>query len=282
MKTFLDSIRARAEQAKATIAKADTLALLELAVDETKAEFDQLAGVQNNPQKDVAHAAWTAANHAADRVRRSIAEAKNVLESCTPILNAHADLAAAHVAYAEAREVTNASLAEITNLHKLIAELNGEIADLSAKAKQALAAHGQTSAAARLTGQQAPPTPKLITTLSADLESRQATLESASAMLANAQKCHDHASNSTEQFRRQWQEARAQVATIEYHDALATIAPQLSIYLAAVGGYQIEFAPEHEAMNAAHELLNAELEQVSRVSLSAESLGKSSVTATLN
>ena len=262
MKTFLDSIKARAEQAQATLATADKLALLELAVDDTKAAFDQLAWLQNNPQKDVAHAAWNTACHAAERVRRSIADAQNVLASCTPILNAHADLATAHVAYAEAREVTNASLAEITNLHKLIAELNSEIADLSAKAKAALAAHGQTSAAARLTGQQAPPTPKLIMTLSADLESRQATLESAEAMLASAEKRCDRASKRAEQSRQQWQDARGQVATIAYHDALASITPELSIYLAAIGGYQIQFAPEPEAMQAAHDLINAELEQV--------------------
>ena len=262
MNTFLDSIKARADQAKATIATADKLTLLELAVDETKAEFDQLAGFQNNPQKSVAHAAWNAAHHAAERVRRSIADAQNVLASCTPILNAHADLVTAQSAYAEAREVTNASLAEITNLHKLIAELNGEIADLSAKAKGALAAHGQTSAAARLTGQQAPPTPKLITTLSADLESRQATLESAEAMLASAEKRCDRATNRAAQYAQQWRNARAQVAIVDYHDTLASIAPQISMYLAAIGGYQIEFAPEPEAMNAAHELLNAELEQM--------------------
>ena len=263
MKTFLDSIRARAELAQATLATADKLALLELAVDDTKVEFDRHAGDQtNSPQKLEAHAAWTAANHAANRHRRALASAEDVLRSCTPILNADADLATAHSAHAEARAVTDASLAEITNLQKLIAELNGEIADLSAKAKQALAAHGQASAAARLTGQQAPPTPKLITTLSVDLESRQATLESAGAMLANAEKRRDRASIRTEQFRQQWQEARAQVATIEYHDALASITPQLSIYLAAVGGYQIEYAPEPEAIQAAHDLINAELEQV--------------------
>ncbi len=263
MNTFLNSIKARAEQAQATLATADKLALLELAVDDTKVEFDRYArGPLNNQQKSDTHAAWTAANHAVERFRRSIADAQNVLASCTPILNADADLATAHGAYAEARQVTNASLAEITNLHKLIFELNGEIADLSAKAKAALAAHGQTSAAARLTGQQAPPTPKLITTLSADLESRQATLESAEAMLASAEKRCDRASKSAEQFRQQWQDARGQVATIEYHDALASITPQLSIYLAAIGGYQIEFTPEPEAMQAAHDLINAELEQV--------------------
>lgn len=262
MKTFLDSIKARADQAKATIATADKLTLLELAVDETKAEFDRCSNINGSPQKSEAHAAWTTASQAAERVRRSIAGAQNVLASCTPILNAHADLATAQGAYAEAREVTNASLAEMTNLHKLIDELNGEVADLGAKAKQALAAHGQASAAARLTGQQAPPTPKLITTLSVDLESRQATLESAGAMLANAEKRCDRASKSAEQYAQQWRNARAQVATIEYHDALATIAPQLSMYLAAIGGYQIEFAPEPEAMQAAHDLINAELEQV--------------------
>ena len=205
MNTFLDSIKARADQAKATIATADKLSLLELAVDETKAEFDRYAGGPiNSQQKSDTHAAWNTACHAAERVRRSIAEAKNVLESCTPILNAHADVAAAHVAYAEARELTNASLAEITNLHKLIAELNGEIADLSAKAKAALAAHGQTSAAARLTGQQAPPTPKLIVTLSTDLESRKATLASAETMLANAQARRDQANESAKHWQWQW------------------------------------------------------------------------------
>ena len=263
MKTFLDSIKARADQAQATVATADKLALLELAVDDTKAEFDRYAGDQiNSPQKLEAHADWTTATQTAQRVRRSIADAQNVLASCTPILNADADLATAHGAYAEARAVTDASLTEITNLHKLIAELNSEIADLGTKAKAALAAHGQASAAARLTGQQAPPTPKLITTLSADLESRQATLESAEAMLASAEKRCDRASKSAEQSRQQWQEARGQVAAIEYHDALASITPQLSIYLAAVGGYQIQFTPEPEAMQAAHDLINAELEQV--------------------
>ena len=263
MKTFIHSIKARADLAQATLATADKLALLELAVDDTKVEFDRHAGDQtNSQQRSDAHAAWTAASQTAERLRRSIAGAQNVLASCTPILNADTDLATAHAAHAEAREVTHASLAEITNLQKLIAELNGEIADLSAKAKAALAAHGQTSAAARLTGQQAPPTPKLITTLSADLESRQATLESAEAMLASAENRCDRASKRAEQFRQQWQDARGQVATIEYQDALASITPQLSIYLAAIGGYQIQFTPEPEAMQAAHDLINAELEQV--------------------
>ena len=87
MKTFLDSIKARAEAAQATLATADKLTLLELAVDDTKAEVDRYAGDQiNSPQKLEAHADWTTATQTAQRVRRSIADAQNVLASCTPIL----------------------------------------------------------------------------------------------------------------------------------------------------------------------------------------------------
>ena len=262
MKTFLDSIKARAELAQATLATADKLTQLEGAVKDAKTYFDRFSMTNGSPQKSEAHAAWSTASQTASYLRQELADAKYVLRECTPLLNAHADLATAHAAYAEARQVTNASLADVANLERLITELNGEIADLSAKTKQALSAHGQTSIAARLTGQQAPPTPKQITTLTIDLESRKVTLESAESMLASAEARRDLANSNAAEARNLWQYARRRVATIEYHDALATIAPQVSIYLAAIGDNQIEFTPEPEAIQAAHDLINAELEEV--------------------
>ena len=262
MKTFLDSIKARAELAQATLATADKLTQLEGAVKDAKTYFDRFSMTNGSPQKSEAHAAWSTASQTASYFRQELAVAEYVLRECTPLLNAHADLATAHSAYAEARAIKSASLADVANLQKLITELNGEIADLSAKAKQALSAHGQTSIAARLTGQQAPPTPKQITTLTIDLESRKVTLESAETMLASAEARRDLATDSAKESRANWQYARRRVATIEYHDALATIAPQVSIYLAAIGDNQIEFTPEPEAIQAAHDLINAELEEV--------------------
>jgi chromosome segregation ATPase len=258
MKTFLDSIKARADQAKATIAQADKLPALDAAVCAAKA-----LGHSTQTQRDETQAALTKAGQAAADLRRAIDDAKYVLQECTPLLNAHADLATAQSAYAEAREIKSAALSDIANLEKLIGELNGEIAELSARTKQALTAHGQTSIAARLTGQQAPPTPKLLTTLSTDLESRKATLESAETMLASAQKRRDLSALESKAARDNWQFARGQVASIEYHDALASIAPQISMYLAATGYHQkAEFEPGREAIEAARALLDEELEQV--------------------
>lgn len=266
MKAFIDSIKARAAQAKATIAKSDTLALLDAAVRESKAEYDR-QGSAPNTKRSEAHAAWTIASQAAQLARQVIADAEAVLKECNPYLTAHADLAGAHTTYTKAQAFKSAAVSDITNLERLIAELNGEISELSDKAKEALTVHGQTSIAARLTGQQAPPTPKLITTLSTDLESRKATLESAETMLSTAQARRDQANESAKESSNLWRYARLRVATIEHQDALASIAPQLTMYLAALHGvssYQnkIQFEPERAAINTASELLNAELERV--------------------
>ena len=265
MKSFLNSIKARSAQAQATLAKAKEMARLERAVLDTKTEFDRhsVRNQTHDPAKSAAHAAWSAATQAFEELRYELSAAEGVLRNCKPILSAHADVAAAHGTHAEARKAESAALAEVTNLQQLISELKGEIVDLGSKVKQALAAHGEASIAARLTGQQAPPTPKAITTLTIDLESRKGTLESAEAMLIKTEERRDLAKTSVEESRNCWTSARVQVATIEYHDAIATIAPQISMYLATSYGYptKIEFAPEPEAIEAARQLLSAELER---------------------
>ena len=263
MKTFLQTIQARADAAQATLNTGDQTAFLEAAANAAKAEFER-AGYNSSPKRTEAHAAWTAASQAASLHRNALTEAENVLRECTPILNAHDDLANAHRTYTDAKAATNSALGEIANLENLINEIKGEVVDMSAKAQQALTAHGQSSVAARLVGQQAQPTPKQIITLTIDLESRKATLESAETMLVSAEQRRKLASECAAESRNLWQHARGRVAKIDYQNALAIAAPQIAIYLVTKNGYEnsIEFYPGQEAIDAAQSLINAELEQV--------------------
>lgn len=265
MKSFLASIQERADQAKATLAKTAELASLERAHIEAKAERGRYANSPvGYPPKDQAHAACTVASQAVDALRRAMRDAESDMRRYEPILSAHADVAAARAVYAEAREGERHAETESSDLQKLIAELGAEVKDLGAQVKGALAAHGRTTIFARLTGQHAPATPKAISALNLDLESRKVTLEAAEAMLSAAQQRRERARDSAAEARDKWKYARAEVAAIEYHDALATITPQVSMYLAAMQhGYQrkIEFSPGAEALEAARQLLQAEFEQ---------------------
>ncbi len=266
MKTFLESTQEQAAKAKAIIASGTAeLPKLQIEVNETKAAFTPFANQNHSSAaKSALHTAWSDASQALEIRKRSISAAQGILRDCEPFLEAHSDLAAARIAYCSARETVKVSLEEMANLGKLRAELHGELADLNARNKEALAAYGQNAITARLTGQPAIPTSKLIATLNADIESRHATLESVESMLISHEKQREFATDSAKQSRDKLQFARGQVAEIEYRDAIASIAPQIAVYLAAKGyDKSIEFAPGRERIEAANALLETELDQLS-------------------
>ncbi len=263
MKSFLDSIKARFNTAKATLDKGGELQRLEADVANTKAEYARFSHVHNaSAQRSEAHRVWTEAAQALATYRSKIKDAEDVVKDCKPLLSARTDLDSAHREYAKSKELEATALGEISNLEKLIAELEAEVIELNGKAKHALNAHGVMAVAARLIGQPAPQTPKAVLALNADIESRRATLESAEAMLSDAQKRRADANSSAAQARDEWKASRHRVAEIEYRDALAAIAPQISTYLGAdfySYPHEIKFAPGAEALETARELLAAEL-----------------------
>ncbi len=269
MKSFLDSIRARFNTAKATLEKSgDELQRLESEAANAKAAFDKFGSTQNGSElRSEAHRIWTEAQQALDRYRENFKQAERIAKDCKPLLTARTDLDSAHHEYTQSKALETTAISEISNLEKLIAELHSELSELSTKAKHALAAHGVLAVSARLIGQPTPQTPKSVLALNVDIESRNATLESAESMLEDAQKRRADATKFAEQWRNQWEYARHCIAEIEYRDLLAAIAPKVSTYLAShVHFYptEIKFAPEPEALAAARELLRAELEQAPR------------------
>ena len=268
MKMFLESMKARAAQARGILETAKHLPDLERSRDEAEQNFKALGnggtGAPGTTRQKL-HDEWTNANQAVSRLKQSLADAENVLKDCNPYITAHKDLATCKSEYKAASIEKAAADAEINNLQNLVAEINAEIEELSAKAKQALDAHGQSTVAARLAGQQAQPTPKQLIALNTDLESRQATKGAAQKMLTDATARRDRVASIQDEKAHVWHCIRERVATIEYHDAIASITPQLTRYLAAQRAYgsykdRVEVKPGDDAIDAAAAMLARELD----------------------
>ncbi len=264
MKGFLDSIKERAAAAKAALANTSELQRLEGVEADAKAAWQKFANplrADVDPPRLAAHAKWTEAGQALESHRAKLDDARDTIRRCAPMLSAHADLASAHREYATARADQATALSEVANLENLIGELNGEVAELADKIAQAMANHSAATVAARLSGQPSPQTAKSALSLNVDLESRRATLLHAETMLSAAQDRRTVASQCAQDAADGWKAARAQVAAIEYHQALADIAPVVAQYLATQSGYpaEVKFAPGEPAIQAARDLLAAEL-----------------------
>ena len=268
MKTFLESMKARAAQARGILETAEQLQELERVRDQAEKHFKALGTggtVTVGSQRQQLHDEWTNANQAVGRLKQSLNDADRVLKECEPYLSAYKDLATIKSEHKAASAEKAAADEEISNLQRLVAEINSEIKELTAKVKQALDAHGQSTVAARLAGQQAQQTPKQLVALNTDLESRQATLEAAQKMLSEAEGRRDKAAATKDEKAHVWYCMRERVATIEYHDAIASITPQLTKYLAAQRAYgsykdRVEIKPGDDAIDAAAAMLSGELD----------------------
>jgi exonuclease VII small subunit len=139
---------------------------------------------------------WTEAQNAWQHLKNEIREAESTVRECEPLVNAAADLKQARVAIASARTASQTAAAQLQRNQQLVTELTNEIAELRSQHKVIVTEHGKAAAEARLAGLPAPATPKSMATLISDLESREATLESAQALLAKAEQASNAANEA--------------------------------------------------------------------------------------